>query len=164
MAVLEIVKWPDTRLTTVCDSVEQSDDLVALIQDMFETMYHATGRGLAAPQVGVLKRLFVMDSTWKIGDRSPIACINPRIVERSEDIGSIKEGCLSIPGILVAVERPNWIVLEWTDREGATQRQKLAGDTARVAQHELDHLDGIITFLHLDDESRVAAEAEYSAL
>lgn len=164
MAVLEIVKWPDKRLTTVCDPLEHGDDSDALIRDMFDTMYHATGRGLAAPQVGILKRLFVMDNTWKTGEPAPIACINPRIIDSSGELGSADEGCLSIPGILVSVERANWVVLEWTDNKGTIQRQKLQGDMARIAQHELDHLDGIVTFLRLDDAVRTTAEAEYFAL
>ncbi|MFT4961503.1 MAG: peptide deformylase [Paracoccaceae bacterium] len=164
MAVLEIVKWPDARLTTVCDMVVGGDDRGALIGDMFDTMYAANGRGLAAPQVGVLQRLFVMDCTWKAGEKTPVACINPQIVERSDQVGSVDEGCLSIPGILTAVERPDWVVLEWTDDKGRTQRQRLEGPEARIAQHELDHLDGIVTFLRLDSVARVAAEARYSAL
>ena len=164
MAVLEIVKWPDKRLTTVCDPIKQVDDLDTLIRDMFDTMYHAAGRGLAAPQVGILKRLFVMDNTWKTGEPAPISCINPRIIDRSGEVASADEGCLSIPGILTSVKRANWIVLEWTDSKGTTQRQKLHGDMARIAQHELDHLDGIVTFLRLDDAVRATAEAEYFAL
>lgn len=164
MAVRGIVKWPDTRLTTVCTLVQSGDDLGPLIHDMFETMYHATGRGLAAPQVGHLTRLFVMDSSWKSGERGPIACINPKIVERSADLGFVDEECLSIPGILVSVQRPIWIVLEWIDGEGAPQRETLQGDLARIAQHELDHLDGITTFQRIDKTARALAEAEYSAL
>jgi len=110
----------------------------------------------------VSKRLFVMDCTWKAGDRSPVTCINTRIIERSDDRVSVEEGCLSIPNILIAVERPDWVVLEWTDSEGAAQSRRLSGDEARIAQHELNHLDGIVTFLHLDDAARAAAEAEYS--
>ncbi len=162
MGVLEIVKWPDARLTTVCDPIVAGDDISALTSNMFETMYDAPGRGLAAPQVGVSKRLFVMDCTWKAGDRSPVTCINPRIIERSDNRVSVEEGCLSIPNILIAVERPDWVVLEWTNSEGAAQSRRLIGDEARIAQHELNHLDGIVTFLHLDDAARSAAEAEYS--
>lgn len=164
MALLEIVKWPDARLTTVCTPVDANDDISTLIADMFDTMYDAPGRGLAAPQVGVLKRMFVMDSRWKDGERTPVVCINPQIVECSDDTGLADEGCLSIPGILTAVERSNWVILEWTDSDGAGQCQKLEEDAARIAQHELDHLDGMVTFLRLGDIARDAAEAEYSAL
>lgn len=164
MSVLEIVKWPDEHLTSVCDPVAADDDLAALIGNMFDTMYAATGRGLAAPQVGVLKRLFVMDGTWKTGDPTPVVCINPQIIERSEDVSSVDEGCLSIPGVLTAVERPDWVVLGWTDGDGSKQSQRLEDGEARIAQHELDHLNGIVTFLHLDAAARVAAEAEYAAV
>lgn len=163
MSVLKIVKWPDDRLTTVCDPVLAGDDLAVLIRDMFDTMYDAPGRGLAAPQVAVLKRLFVMDCTWKTGEPTPIVCINPQIIERSAEVVSVDEGCLSIPGILNAVERPDWVVFEWTDGDGALQRQKLEGGEARIAQHELDHLDGIVTFQRLDDAARLKAENEYTA-
>jgi peptide deformylase len=164
MALLEIVKWPDARLTTVCDPVDTSDDISTLIADMFDTMYDAPGRGLAAPQVGVSKRMFVMDSSWKDDERTPVVCINPQVIEYSDETGLADEGCLSIPGIFTAVERPNWVVLEWTDSDGAVQRQKLEEAAARIAQHELDHLDGIVTFSRLDDSTRITAEAEYAAL
>ncbi|MBL4768876.1 MAG: peptide deformylase [Rhodobacteraceae bacterium] len=164
MAKLEIVKWPDARLTTVCDPVAPGDDLGVLIRDMFDAMYDANGRGLAAPQVGVLKRLFVMDCSWKIGEKSPIACINPQIVEQSVQVETVDEGCLSIPGILIAVARPDWVVLSWTNSDGDAQSQRQEGPEARIVQHELDHLDGIVTFLRLDAARRNAAEAEYSTL
>jgi peptide deformylase len=163
MAVLEIVKWPDERLTTVCEPVAPNEEIGGLIADMFATMYDAPGRGLAAPQVGVLKRLFVMDSDWKDGDRSPVVCINPRIVERSDNMVRADEGCLSIPAMMIPIERPDWVVLEWTDDKAARQSKRLSGTQARIAQHELDHLDGIVTFLRLDDAARVQAEAEYCA-
>lgn len=162
MAIREIVQWPDARLTTVCDPAAMGGDLAALTRDMFDTMYDANGRGLAAPQIGVMTRLFVMDVTWKEGDRSPRAFINPRMVRRSDVVGFGDEGCLSIPGIMVSVERPDWVDFEWTDGNGARQSQRLDGFAARCAQHELDHLNGIVTIQHLDNAARAAAETEYS--
>ena len=163
MALREIVLWPDARLATVCDPVAPGEDIGALIRDLFETMYGAQGRGLAAPQIGVMKRVFVMDCTWKEGARSPVVCVNPRIVATSQDIGSSPEGCLSIPGILVDVERPDWVVLAWTDGDGNDQNRRLAGIQSRCAQHELDHLDGIVTFLRLPDVARTSAGTGYLA-
>lgn len=146
MARLPILRWPDARLATVCDPVAQGEDLSALIEEMLQTMYDAPGRGLAAPQVGVMKRLFVMDVTWKEGAKSPVVMINPRILDRSEDMITAEEGCLSIPGVLTGIERPARVEMEWTDAEGTVQRRWLDGFAARCAQHEYDHLDGVVTF------------------
>ena len=163
MAPLPILKWPDPRLSTVCDPVAPGEDLAGLIADMFQTMYAAPGRGLAAPQVGVLKRLFVMDCTWKEGEGSPLALINPRLLERSDTIETGEEGCLSIPGITTAIDRPDWVVVAWTGPDGAQHARRFEGFEARCAQHETDHLDGIVTLQHLDGAARAEAEARYAA-
>jgi peptide deformylase len=161
MAVLPILRWPDPRLATRCEPVAEGEDLSALVEEMFETMYTAPGRGLAAPQVGVMKRLFVMDPTWKEGEKSPEVMINPRLLSRSEDTARGEEGCLSIPGILSQIERPRRVEMEWTDAQGIAQRRWLDGFAARCAQHELDHLDGIVTFDRLDPEDREEAIRRY---
>jgi peptide deformylase len=158
---LPILRWPDPRLATVCAPVAADDDLADLVRAMFETMYDAPGRGLAAPQVGVLKRLFVMDCGWKDGDMTPMVCINPEII-RSEGMASGAEGCLSIPGVLAEVMRPDRITLRYRDLDGVTRDMDLDGFEARCAQHELDHLDGIITFDRLSPEARRVVEASYS--
>lgn len=157
MAVLPILRWPDPRLATRCDPVPADEDNAALIGAMFETMYDAPGRGLAAPQVGVMKRLFVMDVTWKEGEKSPEVMINPRILDRSEEITSGEEGCLSIPGVLTEIERPARVEMAWTDAHGVAQRRWLDGAAARCAQHEYDHLDGVVTFDRLTPEGREQA-------
>ena len=157
MGVLPILRWPDPRLSTPCDPVAAGADLSALIADMFETMYAAPGRGLAAPQVGVMTRLFVMDPTWKEGEKSPEVMINPRILDQSTEMATGEEGCLSIPGILTGIDRPARVEMEWTDAQGRVQRRWLDGFAARCAQHELDHLDGIVTFDRLDPEDREEA-------
>lgn len=161
MAVLPILRWPDPRLMRVCDPVAEGEDLGTLISDMFETMYAAPGRGLAAPQVGVMKRVFVMDVTWKEGERSPVACINPEIVERAEVLAGAEEACLSIPGVAAPVERPEWIRLAWTDLEGARRVARLDGFWAVCAQHEYDHLDGKVIFDRLTPEARAVLEDAY---
>lgn len=161
MAVLPILRWPDSRLGTVCDPILPSENCATLIADMFDTMYDAPGRGLAAPQVGVLKRLFVMDVTWKEGPRSPMVFLNPRIVEASDATSDGEEACLSIQGITTVINRPDWVVLAWTNPDGEHHSRRLDGPWAGCAQHELDHLNGIVTLLHLDAAARATADAEY---
>lgn len=163
MTVLPILRWPDPRLSRVCEPVSGDDDVGKLVSDMFETMYAAPGRGLAAPQVGVMKRFFVMDVTWKEGARSPVVCINPEITARSETLVSADEACLSIPGVGASVERPEWIRLAWTDRSGARREARLDGAWAVCAQHEYDHLDGKVIFDRLAPEARARMERDYGA-
>ena len=162
MAILPILLWPDARLSTMCDPVVVGNDLGPLIGDMFDTMYAAPGRGLAAPQVGVMQRLFVMDATWKTGTRSPMVFINPVIVAQAEQMSCADEGCLSIPGVLVPVKRPVWVDLAWTTPEGDTEQRRFDGFEALCVQHEFDHLNGVVSFRHLNGAARRAAEAEYA--
>lgn len=155
MSLREILTWPHPVLEAVCEPVEAvTPEVRALAADMLETMYAAPGRGLAAPQVGELCRLFVMDVTWKDGERNPIVCINPDILERGEEVAGADEGCLSIPGVTAHVERPTSVRMVWTDLEGVVQDQWLTGFAALCAQHELDHLDGIVTLDRVDDAQR----------
>lgn len=159
MAILPILRWPDPRLATPCAPV--TGDVAQLAADMLETMYAAPGRGLAAPQVGVLKRLFVMDVAWKEGTPAPRVVINPQILWRSDDTATGAEGCLSIPGILTDMPRATQIRMAWTDLHGQPQDEILTGFAAICAQHEYDHLDGILTFDRLPPDLRAAAQAAY---
>jgi len=134
-----------------------------LVTDLFETMYDAPGRGLAAPQVGVLKRVFVMDAGWKEGDMVPLACINPEIVEVSEETASGPEGCLSIPGVTAQVRRPVRVRMAFTDLSGTRQERDFEGSEAIVAQHEYDHLEGLVHFDRLDPQEAKALKLEYEA-
>lgn len=161
MAILEILKWPDPRLAQTCDPVLPSEDMTQVVADMFETMYAAPGRGLAGPQVGVMKRVFVTDTTWKDGPGTPIAFLNPVITDWSETMAVQDEGCLSIPGLMVPVERPDWVQLTWNVPTGQAQTARFEGFAAACVQHELDHLDGRITFDHLNATDRNMAEAKY---
>ena len=161
MAVLPILTWPHPCLTTVCAPVGRAD-VSALVADMLETMYAATGRGLAAPQVGVSLRLFVMDVAWKNGPPAPFVCIDPEILSRSETKATGPEGCLSIPGVLADVPRANEITLSWTGLDGQRHTETLTGFTAICAQHEYDHLDGIVTLDRLTPDARRMAEAVYA--
>jgi len=161
MAVRPILRWPDPLLREVCAPVEPGEDVSTLIADLFDTMYAAPGRGLAAPQIGVLKRVFVMDVTWKEGTPSPVACVNPEIVSASPGTAEAEEACLSIPGIAARVQRPAVVVLRWTDAEGARREGQLGGFQAVCAQHEHDHLDGRVIFDRLSDEVRATLEQAY---
>ena len=164
MSVRPIVRWPDPRLSQTCDPVSDPGALTDLVQDMFDTMYDAPGRGLAAPQIGVMQRLFVMDPTWKEGDRTPYVCINPEIVTSGETLAEKTEACLSIPGVSADVTRPTDITLAYTDLEGARRETRLTGFAATCAQHELDHLNGVVIFDRLAPEAKARLEAEYAAL
>ena len=149
MAVLEIIEAPDRRLTTPSAAVEQIDeDLLRLLDDMLETMYAAPGIGLAAPQVGVLRRAFVADLGGE-GERTPIYVINPEIVARSESTNVAEEGCLSLPKQFGEVARFDQVRVRYLDREGATQEIEADGLLARCLQHEIDHLNGILFVDHL---------------
>src|SRR5690606_1278120 len=110
-----------------------------LVRDMFETMYAANGQGLAAPQVGVSRRIVVLEVPQS--DAPAYALVNPRVVERSADTARAEEGCLSIPGVADVVERASRVVVEALDAEGEPLRIEAEGELARCLQHEIDHLD-----------------------
>ena len=163
MAILPVILWPDPLLSAPCTRAPVDDSTLTLARDMLDTMYAAQGRGLAAPQVARLTRLFVMDATWKTGPQAPEIFINPEIIWRSDTTSIGPEGCLSIPGTVTDIARATEIILRWTTPEGAIAAQKLVGFRAICAQHEMDHLDGILTLDHLTPEARAKAEAEASA-
>ncbi|SLN44698.1 peptide deformylase [Roseisalinus antarcticus] len=157
MALLKILHWPDPRLSRVCDDIRDVAGVRGLAADMLETMYDAPGRGLAAPQVGAMVRLFVMDVTWKEAKPAPRVMINPTVLSSDGVRVVAEEGCLSIPGVLAPVERPEAVRMRWTDLDGRACDEVLEGAAARCAQHELDHLDGIVTLDRLSPEARAAA-------
>lgn len=128
------------------------DQVLRLVDDLFETMRAANGVGLAANQIGVTQRVAVVD----VGepDPPPVVLINPVIVARSEDLESAEEGCLSIPEIYGEVERARSVVVEALDREGVLRRIEAAGYKARAIQHEVDHLDGVLFLDHLSAVKR----------
>ncbi len=159
MTLLPILTWPDPRLSLQSLPAAADDGTLTLARDMLETMYAAQGRGLAAPQVGRLSRLFVMDATWKSEAATPEIFINPEIIWRSPETEIGPEGCLSIPGALADVARASSIILRWITPDGAIAAQKLTGFRAICAQHEIDHLNGILTLDHLTPEARAKAEA-----
>jgi peptide deformylase len=137
-----ILIHPDPRLKKPCEAVgEITADLRQLADDMLETMYDAPGIGLAAPQVGVMKRLIVMDCI-KEGTPEPMVLFNPSVIWSSEDLSTYEEGCLSIPDQYADVKRPAEVTVRWTDPTGAAQERQFAGIWATCVQHEIDHLDG----------------------
>jgi len=137
-----ILIHPDPRLKKVCEPVtEITPELRLLATDMLETMYDAPGIGLAAPQVGVMKRVLVMDCI-KTGTPEPMVLINPEVVWASEDVSVYEEGCLSIPEQYAEVKRPAEVTVRWMDIEGQDQERQFAGIWATCVQHEIDHLDG----------------------
>ncbi|MEM1236045.1 MAG: peptide deformylase [Pseudomonadota bacterium] len=143
MAVRPLVFHPDPLLGEVSAPVGAFDAaLRGLVQDMFDTMYAAPGRGLAAVQVGVLTRVFVMDATWKEGERTPMVFVNPAITDHGLDLAVNEEGCLSIPDVPRRVARPAEVTLRWQDLDGAAYERAFTGFEAACVQHEFDHLDG----------------------
>lgn len=143
MSVKEILIHPDPLLKKVCAAVEAVDaDVQALARDMLETMYDAPGVGLAAPQVGALRRLFVMDCTSKEEEPEPLVLINPAVVWTSDEKNVYNEGCLSIPEMYEDVERPARAVVQFLDLQGVQQEREFDGLWATCAQHEIDHLNG----------------------
>ncbi len=155
MALLRIIETPDPLLRKISTPVETVDDDVrALIADMFETMYAAPGIGLAAIQVGVPKRVLVMDLQEPAEEdgppvREPRVFINPEIVTHSDDEVPYTEGCLSVPDQYAEVFRPDRIRVRWLDQQGAAHEEDLEGLLAVCLQHEMDHLEGILFIDHL---------------
>jgi peptide deformylase len=139
-----ILIHPDPRLKKLCDPVAQvTPELAKLAQDMLDTMYDAPGIGLAAPQIGVMKRIIVMDCVKDPAEAPrPIVLFNPEIIWSSEDRSSYEEGCLSIPDQYAEVERPAEVRVRWMGLDGAVQDEQFAGLWATCVQHEIDHLDG----------------------
>ncbi|AUQ65109.1 peptide deformylase [Phaeobacter inhibens] len=161
MAVLPIRAWPDPVLSTPAKPIATPGNVETLARDMLETMYAAPGRGLAAPQVGVLIRLFVMDTTWKEGTRDPLVCVNPDIVALSAETATMSEGCLSIKGVNLEVTRPARVDLAWSDLQGVRHQRRFEGFAAACVQHEYDHLEGRVTFDRVSPAARAAAVATY---
>ena len=155
IALARIRQYPDSALRMKAREVEEVDDDVRrLAERMTVLMHEAQGVGLAATQVGVLRRLFVF--THEDEDR---VLVNPVITKRSGEVESDDEGCLSLQGVLVPVERPVRVTIEGLDGDGAPVTYDLELPSARIVQHELDHLDGVLILDRTDDESRRAALA-----
>lgn len=175
MAIREILEVPDPRLKVVSQPVkddEFNDELKTLVEDMFETMYDAPGIGLAAIQVGVPKRVLVIDLQPEDTDAEPEECghdhgdgghhhhhyptrkeprifINPLIVDPAEELSTYQEGCLSVPEIYADVDRPATCTVRYQDLDGNHHEEAMEGLLATCIQHEMDHLEGILFIDHL---------------
>ncbi len=161
MAVLEIKKYPEEVLKKKALPVENIDrDLHRLIDAMVETMYAAPGIGLAAPQVGVSKRLIVIDVSTKDEKHPLIVLINPEIVETDSFVDS-EEGCLSVPGYTSTIKRAGSVVVKGLDRNGKPIQIEGSGLLARALQHEIDHLDGILFIDRLSSIKREFFKKRY---
>lgn len=140
--IRDILIHPDPRLKKPCDRVaEVTAEISTLARDMLETMYDAPGVGLAAPQVGVMKRVIVMDCI-KEGTPEPLVLLNPQVIWTSEELTSYEEGCLSIPDQYAEVKRPALVNVRWLALDGSIQDRIFEGLWATCVQHEIDHLDG----------------------
>ncbi|QDM41682.1 peptide deformylase [Altererythrobacter sp. TH136] len=164
MAIRQILEVPDPRLKVVSEPVtEFDDDLRTLVADMFETMYYAPGIGLAAIQVGVPKRLLVIDLQPEDPDAEPEPCnhdghhhhhqptkreprvfVNPEILDPAEELVTYQEGCLSVPEIYADIDRPARCRVRWQDLDGAVHEEEMEGLMATCIQHEMDHLEGVL--------------------
>ena len=171
MAIREILEAPDPRLKTISTPVAQDafdDDLRTLVDDMFETMYAAPGIGLAAIQVGVPKRVLVIDLQEPDENEQPEDCdveacdhdhrpvvrnprtfINPEILDPADELATYQEGCLSVPEIYADVDRPATCRVRYQDLDGKTHEEDMTGLMATCIQHEMDHLEGILFIDHL---------------
>ena len=166
MAKREILHIPDSRLREVCAPVEKVDDEVrAILDDMLETMYDAPGIGLAGCQVGVMRRLVVIDVAGREDEEpSPIYLVNPRLTVVSDELSVHQEGCLSIPEYYEDVERPALCTVEFLDRDGKPQVMECEGILATCVQHELDHLDGRLFIDHLSRLKRDRVMKKFSKI
>jgi peptide deformylase len=145
MAIRRILTIPDSILRKEAKPVERiDDDLRKLADDMLLTMYEAPGIGLAAPQIGISRRLIVMDPAKEDQPKAPIVMVNPEILDRSAELRVHEEGCLSIPDFTAEIERPAKTRVSYIDREGREQEMELEGIWSTLVQHEIDHLNGVL--------------------
>ena len=150
MTIKEIITVPNEILKKVSEPIEKVDiNEKKLIRDLFDTMYNSNGIGLAAVQVGILKRVLVVDVSSENEKRKPIALINPLIKNLSDDMSVYEEGCLSIPETFIEIERPKICEVEYIDETGSKKILKCDGLLSTCVQHEINHLDGKLIIDHL---------------
>src|SRR6202035_2645862 len=160
MAVRDISKPPAKRLRLVSEQVKRIDDGIRkLVDDMFDTMYKAPGIGLAAIQIGVPKRVVILDLSKKEDDHKPLVFINPEVTWTSEEKSKYEEGCLSIPEYYEEVERPAKVKVKYLDRDGKPHETEAKGLLATCLQHEIDHINGVLVFTPKTLKENAAAEA-----
>ena len=155
MTLLPIIAAPDPRLKKIAVSVDAVDDEVRrLMDDMLETMYAAPGVGLAAPQVGVSRRVIVLDVARTGEDPQPMFLANPEILKASVEKSAFEEGCLSLPEHFAEVKRPSKVRFRYLDYENEIHEQDIEGFLATCVQHEIDHLDGVLFVDHISSLKR----------
>ena len=150
MTIKPLIILPDPLLRQVSAPVEQVDSqIIQLADDMLETMYDAPGIGLAAIQIGVARRMLVIDVSREDEENKPIVFINPEIVKTTDELSTYEEGCLSIPDYYAEVERPAALTVNYIDRSGKQQSLEADGLLATCLQHEIDHLNGVLFIDHI---------------
>jgi peptide deformylase len=150
MTIKPLIILPDPLLRQVSAPIERVDsDIRRLADDMLETMYDAPGIGLAAIQIGVPRRMLVIDVSREGEEKTPLVFVNPQIVRSSDDRSVYEEGCLSIPDYYAEVERPASVTVSYLDREGKEQTVTADGLLATCLQHEIDHLNGVLFIDHI---------------
>ena len=155
MALRDIIILPDKRLRLISLPAKAIDsELRHLVEDMFETMYEAPGIGLAAIQIGVPRRVIVMDLAKKEEPKEQRVFVNPQVLWRSDEKSTYEEGCLSIPEFYEEVERPSKVRVRFLDLTGAEQELEASGLLATCLQHEIDHLDGVLFIDHISKLKR----------
>ena len=162
MAIRDIQMWPSPALRGVAKDVNKiGDDDIELIHDMIETMRDSNGLGISAPQVGVLKRIIVIDDKKTregiLPERDPTVMINPEIIDGFGEM-AVEEGCLSLPGQFVIIQRASHITVRYMTIDGENKESDVDGVTAVILQHEIDHLDGKLIIDRLFPEDRAKAE------
>ena len=155
MTIKPLVLLPDPILRNKSEPLERVDEEVQLLaDDMLETVYDAPGIGLAAIQIGIPRRMLVIDCSKEDEDRAPMVFVNPQIVDSSDDRSAYEEGCLSIPDYYAEVERPAEVTVDYLDRDGKQQQIRVDGLLATCLQHEIDHLNGVLFIDHISKLKR----------
>ncbi len=155
MSIKNIITVPDETLRKISDQIEKvGANEKKLINDLFDTMYQSNGIGLAAVQVGILKRVLVIDVSKKDEKKEPLSFINPKIVKVSSETSTYEEGCLSIPDTFIEIERPKFCEVEYIDINGKIKNLKCEGLLSTCLQHEINHLDGKLIIDHLSKLKR----------
>ena len=155
MSIKDIITVPDETLKKISEPLEKvSMNEKKLINDLFDTMYASKGIGLAAVQIGILKRILVIDVSTKDEKREPLSFINPVIKKVSDETSIYEEGCLSVPGVWEEIERPDQCTVNYLDKNGDEQSIRCQGMLATVIQHEMDHLNGVVFVDHLSKLKR----------
>ncbi len=150
MTIKPLIILPDPVLRQQSKPIEKVDaEVLRLADDMLETMYDAPGIGLAAIQIGVARRMLVIDVAREGEEKTPIVFINPKILKVSDDVSTYEEGCLSIPDYYAEVERPASLTVQYVGRDGKQQTVEADGLLATCLQHEIDHLNGVLFIDHI---------------